>query len=118
VLACLILLEAAALAVGTIYLVVQLFVAKPESFVSAVALAVVAAIATAGLVLIGRGTLRGQPWIRGAAICWQIIQVLVAVSILQAQAPGVAWLLIIPAVAIIVLLFTRPVLAATVRRDR
>lgn len=117
VLAALILLEGAALAGLTIYLVVEILVAPTASIASAIALAVVAAVATIGLVAVGVTTLRSRPWIRGAAICWQVLQLLLAYSILQAKSPGVAWLLTIPAVVIIVLIFTPPVARALARTE-
>jgi hypothetical protein len=115
VLAALLFLETAGVAAGTIYLGVEIFAAKSASIPSAIALTVTCAIAALGLFLVAFYTLRARPWTRGAAICWQIIQVLVAYSILQAGAPDVAWALIIPAVVIIVLLFTPTVLRATAR---
>jgi uncharacterized membrane protein len=115
VLAALLFLEAIAVAGGAVYLVVETVLSTPTYYATSVALAVVAVIAAVGLFLVARFTLLGRPWIRGAAICWQIIQVLVAVSILQASAPDVAWILIVPAVIIIVLLFTKSVMAATSR---
>jgi hypothetical protein len=118
VLAALILLEGAAVTVGTVYLVVEILVAPTASIASAAALAVCAAIAAAALILIAINAVKGRPWIRGASICWQIIQALVGVSILQAKASdslAIAVALIVPAVAIVVLLFTPTVVAATTR---
>jgi hypothetical protein len=118
VLAALILLEGVALAGVAIYLVIEIFIARTTSVASAVALAVCALIAAVGLGLLARAVLRGRPWIRGATICWQVLQVLLAVSILQtaaASAPIYATLLIVPAVVIVILLFTPTVIAWTSR---
>jgi hypothetical protein len=118
VLAALILLEGVALAGVAIYLVVEIFIARTTSVASAIALAACALIAAVGLGLLARAVLRGRPWIRGATICWQILQVLLAISILQtaaASAPVYAVLLIVPAVVIVILLFTPTVLAWTSR---
>lgn len=117
VLAALILLEGLALAAATIYLVVEILVAPTASIPSAIALAVVAAIATSGLVVVGISTIRARPWIRGAAICWQTLQLLLAYSILQANSSQVAWLLAVPAFAIVVLIFTPPVARALARTE-
>jgi hypothetical protein len=117
-LAALIFIEGAALAAATVYLVVEIIIAPSASVASAVALAVCAAIASAGLILIGRSTLKCRPWIRGASVAWQVIQVLVGYSILQAHAPTstlIFWVLLVPAVAIIVLLFTPQVVRLTTR---
>jgi hypothetical protein len=118
VLAGLILLEGAALAVATVYLVVETVLSSVTSVASAIAFVVVAAIAAAGVILIGISTLRAKAWIRGAAICWQVLQILLAFSILQAKSPGVAWLLAVPAVLIIVLIFTPPVARVLARDSR
>jgi hypothetical protein len=101
-----------------IYLVVEIFIARTTSVASAVALAICALIAAVGLGLVARAALRGRPWIRGATICWQVLQVLLAVSILQtaaASAPLYATLLIVPAAVIVILLFTPTVIAWTSR---
>ena len=117
-LSALILLEAVATAVGAIYLVVEIFTAPTASYGSAVALAVVVAIAAVALVLLARGVLRARPWIRGATVCVAVLQVLVAYSILITREPSLGWVLAVPAVALLVLVFTPPVLRATVRPDR
>lgn len=118
VLAALLFLEGIALCGAAIYLVVEILVAPTDSIASAVALAVCAVIAGAGMIFVAYSTLRARPWIRGAAIAWQVLQVLVAISILQARAAtsiAFATILIVPAVAVIVLVFTKPVMAATSR---
>ncbi|MEJ1230335.1 MAG: hypothetical protein WDM88_06475 [Galbitalea sp.] len=117
-LSALIFLEGVGLAVGAIYLVVEIFVAPTASVATAVALAVCAAIGALGLGAIARAALNGRPWIRGATICVAVLQVLVAYSILIAKSPLVAWALIVPAVVMVVLLFTPRVLRATARPPR
>ena len=118
-LAVLIFAQCALLTVATGYLLVELFVATPDSYASAVALAVVTSIAAVWLALIGVNVLRGSPWIRGATIVVQVLQIAVAVGAFQGAfaRPDLGWLLLIPALAALVLLFTSPVLAATTRRD-
>ncbi len=61
-------------------LVIELLVATPTSFASAVALTVLAVVAAAWLGAIVVGALRGQAWIRGAAIVWQVLQFAVGAS--------------------------------------
>lgn len=114
-LSALILLEGVAVAVAAIYLVVEIFVAPAASFTSAVALAVVVAIAAVALVLLARGVLRARPWIRGATVCVAVLQLLLAYSILVTKEPSLGWVLAVPAVALLVLVFTPPVLRATAR---
>lgn len=106
------------LAVATGYLVIELIIDTPDSYASAVALAVLTTIAAVWLAIIGVNVLRGSPWVRGATIVVQVLQIAVAIGAFQGSfaRPDLGWLLLIPAVAALVLLFTSPVLAATVRR--
>jgi hypothetical protein len=112
-------LEATALAAATVYLVVELTVDRPDSFASAVALTVCVAIAAVWVGAIAVNTLRGRAWIRGAAIVVQVLIAAVALGSFQGVLPraDIGWLLLIPAITVVVLLFTKPVLAETSRRD-
>ena len=118
-LAALLFAESAVLAVATIYLVVEILVANSASFLSAVAFTILVAIAAVWVGFIAANVLRGRAWIRGAAITWQVLQVVVAVGCLQGlfATPIVGYLLIAAAIAVFVLLFTRPVVAATADRE-
>jgi hypothetical protein len=118
VLAALIFVEGVALAAATIYLVVEIFTQPHDSLASAVAYAVTAAIVAALVLFVARATLVGRPWIRGATVCIGVLQLLVAYSILITNAPTLGWILAVPAVALLALLFTRPVLRATARPPR
>lgn len=117
-LAVLIFAQCTLLAVATGYLVIELIIATPDSYASAVALAVLTTIAAVWLAIIGINVLRGSPWVRGATIVVQVLQIAVAIGAFQGAfaRPDLGWLLLIPAIAALVLLFTAPVLAATVRR--
>ena len=117
-LAALVFIEGVACAAAGIYLVVEIFIAPTASLASAIALAVCAFIVAVGLVFFARATLRARPWIRGAVVCVAILQLLVAYSILITKAPTLGWILAVPAVAMIVLVFTPPVLRATMRPPR
>lgn len=110
--------ECALMVAATVFLVVELFIDRPASFASAVALAVVTAIAAVWLGLIGVSVLRGRPWVRGAVVVWQILQIAVAVGSFQGMfaRPDIGWLLLAPAIAALALVFTKPVVAATTRR--
>jgi hypothetical protein len=117
-LAALILLEGAAFAAATIYLVVEIFIGDPKFLTTAIAYAVTAAILSALVIVVGLATLRARPWIRGATVCIAVLQLLVAYSILITKEPSLGWVLVVPAVVLLVLLFTRPVLRATARPAR
>ena len=116
-LAVLLFAECALLVAATVYLVVELLIATPASLASALFLTVLTGIAAAWLGVIAVNTLRASPWIRGAAITWQVLQIAVAIGCFQGffARPDIGWALLIPAIAALVLLFTRPVLAATAR---
>jgi hypothetical protein len=117
-LSALIFLESALLAAATVYLGIELSVSTPKSYASAIALAVLTAIAALWLVFIGLGVLRQRPWVRGAIMTWQILQLAVGLGCFQGAVsrPDVGLLLCVPAIAALVLLFTKPVMAATARR--
>ena len=112
-------MECALLTVATIYLVIELLTATADSLASAVALTVLTAIAAVWLGFIAANVLRGRAWTRGAAIVWQVLQGAVAIGCFQGifAQPTVGWLLLAPALVVLVLLFTPPVVAATSTRD-
>jgi hypothetical protein len=117
-LSALLLVEAVALVAATIYLVVEIFSAPIASVGSAVALAVLVAVLAAAVGLMARAALAGRPWIRGATICLAVLQLLLAYSIVITSAPTLGWIIAVPAVALLVLVFTPPVLRATMRPAR
>jgi hypothetical protein len=118
-LAVLVFLEAAALAVITIVLILELLVARPDSYASAIALTVITAIAAAWVAAIAVGILRSRAWTRGAAIVVQVLTAAVALGSFQGILPraDIGWILLIPAISVMVLLFTKPVIAAMTIRD-
>ena len=118
VLSVLILLEGAGVAAAAIYLVVEIFAAPSASIASAVALAVVVAVAAVALILLARGVLQARPWIRGATVCIAVLQLLVAYSIIITKEPTLGWVLAVPAVALLVLVFSPAVIRATARDRR
>ena len=113
-------LESALLGVGVVVLVVALLTTRPDSVASAIALIVLVAVLAGGLAFVAFNTLRARPWIRGAALTWQLLQIAIAAASFGGLVPrpDIAWLLLIPAVAVIVLLFTKPVMDATTRPSR
>ena len=87
---------------------------------SAVALLVITALAAVWLGTIAVNALRRRPWIRGAALVWQVLQIAVAIGSFQGPEPraGIGWALLIPAAIVLVLLFTPSVISATTRPPR
>ena len=119
VLSALIFLEAALVVGATAFLVFELVTVTPDSLASALALTVLTALAAGWVTAIAVGLLRGRAWSRGAAIVWQVLQIAVAVGAFQGSfaRPEVGWLLLLPALAALVLLFSRPVVDATRRAE-
>ncbi len=118
VLAVLLALEALALAATTIFLIVELIVAPADSALSAVLLTLIVAIATVWVGFIVAGLLRGRAWTRAATVVVQVLFIAVALGSLQGTGarPDIAAALLVPAIACLVLLFTKSTIAAT--RDR
>lgn len=100
-------------------LLVELLIDTSTSFASAVALTVLAFVAAAWLGAILVGALRGHAWIRSAALVWQVLQFAVGASAISGafSQPAWGWPLVGVAVVVFVLLFTRPVVDATSRRE-
>jgi len=106
-------------AVLAVTLLIELLIATPASFASAVALTVLAFIAAAWIGAIVVGALRGQAWIRGAAIVWQVLQFAIGASAISGtfSTPTIGWPLVAVAVVAFLLLFAKPVVDATSRRE-
>jgi hypothetical protein len=113
-------LECAFLAGLTVFLIVELVVARPSSYATAVAILVLAALATVWLGALAFNAVRRRPWIRAGAVVWQVMQIGIAIASFQGlfSRPDVGWLLLIPSVVVLVLIFTPPVVAATARQER
>jgi hypothetical protein len=111
--------EFALVAVVAVTLLVELLVAEATSFATAIALVVLAFIATAWLGAIVVGALRGQAWIRGAAIVWQVLQFAVGAGAISGQfsTPSIGWPLVMVAVVAFLLLLTKPVVEALATRS-
>ena len=118
-LALLIFFESALIFAAFGYFIFELGSATPQSYPSAIALSVLIAIAAVWVLIIGINALRGKAWIRGAAVVWQVLQISVAIGSFQGvfARPDVGWFLLTPAIAVLILLFTKPVLEATTRRE-
>lgn len=119
VLAVLLFAEATALAVVTVWLIVAMLTSAPATFGGGVAIIALALAAAAFMFAVAIGSLRSRRWIRGAAVTWQLMQLALALGSFQGilAVPSVGWALLIPAVLVIVLLFTPSVIAATSAED-
>jgi hypothetical protein len=111
--------EASLLWAAVIWLVLELLTDQPTSFASALAILVLAVIAAAWVTAITVATLRGRSWIRAAAVTWQLVQVFIAIGCFQGlyARPDLGWALLVPSALVMVLLFTRSVIAVTGTRE-
>jgi hypothetical protein len=103
--------EFALLAAVAVVLLIELLIATPTSYASAIALTVLAFAAAAWLGAIVVGALRDRPWIRGAAIVWQVLQFALGAGAVSGQfaSPGIGWPLVgVAVVTFVLLLATRP----------
>ena len=108
-------IELIGVAVLAVVATLDLLTASASSPAGGIALVVLVWIAVAALAAIVVGAIRGQAWIRAAAIVWQILQLVIGIGALQgvfAQAAW-GWPLIVLAVAGLVLLFVPVVVAST-----
>lgn len=119
-LAAIVFAEFAATVVASVFLIVELLIATPTSFASAVVLTLLTVIAAIWSGFIAVNILRGSPWVRGATVTWQVLQIAVALGCFQGLflTPELGWVLLAAAVVALVLLFTPPVLAFTARPER
>lgn len=87
-------LETLALAGVVALLTTEQFTDVPFSRTSSIALLVLAVVALGLLVAIVVGAVRRAPWVRGAAITWQVLQLAAAWTLLQGDlATAVGWAL-------------------------
>ena len=112
-------LEAAAIAAATVYLVIEILIAPADNAISAIALAATAAIAAVWVTVIAVNVLRGNAWVRGASIVVQVLIGAIAIGSFQGigAEPAVGAILLAPVLVVMVLLFSRPVVLATSKRE-
>jgi hypothetical protein len=112
-------IEAAGMIAVTAWLVVDLFTLTPDSYTSAIAILVLAILASIWISAVAVSSIRRAPWIRAGAVIWQILQLSVAVGALQGTfaRADIGLALLIPSLLGLVLLFMPPVVAAVKRPD-
>ncbi|MBX0300851.1 hypothetical protein K2F54_12785 [Cryobacterium sp. 1639] len=111
--------EAALLWAVVGWLILELLTEQPSSYASALAILVIVLIAAVWVSAIAVATLRRRSWIRAAAVTWQLVQVFIAIGCFQGlyARPDLGWALLVPSALVLVLLFTRSVMAATSPRE-
>jgi hypothetical protein len=113
-------LEAVALGVAVVVLLIDVVTLTPASLASALALIVLTAVATAWVAWVAVSLLRGASWARGGALFWQLIQLTIALGAVQGAfaQPLIGAAIAVPSIAVLVLLFTRSVMEHTRRPER
>jgi hypothetical protein len=113
-------LEAAGIAAATVYLGIEILTSPANSLPSAIALAAVAAIAAIWVAVIAVNVVRGNAWVRGASIVVQVLIIAIAVGSFQGEGavPGIGVALLVPAIVVLILVFSKDVIAHTSRRER
>ena len=111
-------LEAAAVSGVAIYLLFQLVTGSASDIGGGIAITAIGILAAVWLIAMVVGAVRRRPWIRGAAVTWQLIQIAVAVGCFQGifARPDLGWALLIPALLALVLLVS-PALSARDPQD-
>jgi hypothetical protein len=104
------------LAVG-VWQISELLQAPSEVYASAIALIVLVLAAGLWVLITAIGVFRMRPWTRGAALTWQVLQIIVAICCFQSifASPEDGWPLLITAVVGIGLLLSPSVVAVTRR---
>ena len=106
--------EAAAMVILVGVLIVDILTLPAASIASAIALTVLVAVGAAFVLAVAVGTVRRQPWVRGGALIWQLVQLAIALGAFQGAyaQPAIGWAILVPSVIVLILLFTPSVLAA------
>ena len=112
-----VLVEALAMVVVAGMLFVDVLTQPAASLGGGIALVVLATLAAVWLGAMVAGTVRRRTWVRGAIFTWQLVQLAVAVGAFQGtfSRQDIGWILLIPSVVAIALLFTPSVMSATRR---
>lgn len=99
-------LESLGMMAVTGLLIVQLGSTSADTYSTAIALVVVVAIATAWITVTAIGFARRQPFAKGSALVWNILQAVIGVLSNQGEfaRPDIGSLLLLPALAAIALL--------------
>jgi len=108
-------LEAVALWALSGWLVFELLTQTPASLGGGLAILALAVIAAVWVSAITIGALARRPWIRGGAVTWQLVQIMVAIGSFQGTyaRPDVGWAILLPSLVVLVLAFTPKIVAAT-----
>jgi len=95
----------------------QILLGQSRSVSTVLALFAIVAAAAAVVFLIALSLGRGKRWARSAAVFWQLVQLSIALGSFSGEAPNafIGWALILPSAIVLILLFRKEVVAATMR---
>ncbi len=112
-----VLIEALAMVAVAVILLIDVLTQPAASLGGGIALVILAVLAAAWLGAMVVGMVRRQSWVRGAVFTWQLIQLAVAVGAFQGTfaRSDIGWILLVPSLIAIALLFTPSVMNATRR---
>ncbi|MEN9753293.1 MAG: hypothetical protein RL670_984 [Actinomycetota bacterium] len=113
------LLEAAVLLFFGGLMVIDIIVGAAKSVPTAAALAALVLTPGVWLLFVTRALLRGNRWARNAALFWQLVQLSVASASFTGRFAN-AWIgsaLVASSVILLVFLFTKPVMQATLPKE-
>jgi hypothetical protein len=108
-------LEASVLAYFGIELGLGILAGESRAFTTAVALFAMVAAASAWLFYVAFSLTRSKRWARSAALFWQLVMLAIASGSFTGQfgSQAIGWALVAPAVLVLALVFTKPVVEAT-----
>lgn len=115
VIAAILLLEALGLVAAAGWYLHGLLTSTPTSLGGAVFTMVFLLVLAIWLLVVGHHLFRGYRWTRSAALVFQLFMIVIAVPTLSAGVVMVGVALLLPAAAVVLLLFTKPVIAHTTR---
>lgn len=118
IIAGIVVLEALALLAVAAWYVYELFESTPLSYGGAVFFVVLVLLLAAGLLAVGHFLFRGYRWPRSAVLVWQLFMVLLAVTTMTSGQVLIGWAMLLPAVIVLILLFTKDVIAYTSRTSK
>jgi hypothetical protein len=94
---------------------VEIMAGESRSLATMIALTVLTALAGIWVIYIAFRIFQGKRWARSGALYWQLVQLSVAIGSFTGQfaSQAIGWSLIVPSVIVLALIFTKPVINAT-----
>ena len=112
-----VLLEGLVVAYFAAQLGIGILMGDSRSLVTAIALFALVAAAAAWVIFVAFSLLWGKRWARSGALFWQLIQLAVATGSFSGQfgSQAIGWSLILPSAVVLVALFNKQTIAATMK---